>query len=199
MREIEAIEDWKGQDVVDLAEQKLGKLEDVWFRIDGAEPVLISVKSGLLGRKRHLVPLTGSTVTRSFVRVAYTGDQVSAAPQNDDDARLSPAELAAVREHYGVDVDGADDVELESGDARGVRVRAAREARAAADEAETAATRAAEAATAAAERAEAARADAEEARRSSDAAAAHATKLRAEADAAKVPETRSTIPTGIED
>jgi hypothetical protein len=74
MREIEAIQDWKGQDVVDVAEQKVGKLEDVWFRVDGAQAVLISVKSGLLGRKRHLVPLQGSTVTRSYVRVAFRED-----------------------------------------------------------------------------------------------------------------------------
>ncbi|WP_026910443.1 PRC-barrel domain-containing protein [Patulibacter minatonensis] len=199
MQEIEAIEDWKGQDVVDVAEQKVGKLEDVWFRADAADPVLISVKSGLLGRKRHLVPLQGSTVTRSFVRVAFTEDQVSGAPQNDDDARLSADELAAVIAYYGVDVDGAQDAELESGDARQARIRAAREARAAADKAEQDAEAQAVAATEAADRAEAAIAEAEAAKQRSVDAAAHARDLRSKADAAKVPETRASIPSGVQD
>jgi len=198
MREIEAIQDWKGQDVVDVAEQKVGKLDDVWFRVDGAEPVLISVKSGLLGRKRHLVPLQGSTVTRSFVRVAYREDQIDGAPQNDADDRLSPAELSAVQAHYGVDVDGAADVELESGQARDARILAAREARAAADKAEQAATAAAEEADTMAARAEAARKEAEEAATRRDAAAAHAVEQRRKADEARVPELRATIPEGVE-
>lgn len=198
MREIEAIQDWKGQDVVDVAEQKVGKLEDVWFRADGAEPVLISVKSGLLGRKRHLVPLQGSTVTRSFVRVAFREDQISGAPQNDADDRLSPAELAAVKEHYGVDIDGPADAELESGDARDARIRAAREARAAADKAEQAAASAAEEAREMDERAVLARKDADDAARRSDQAAAHAVELRRKADEARVPELHTTIPEGVE-
>ena len=198
MREIEAIQDWKGQDVVDVAEQKVGKLEDVWFRVDGAEPVLISVKSGLINRKRHLVPLTGSTVTRSFVRVAYREEQISGAPQNDTDDRLSTAEIDAVNAHYGVDVDGPADVELESGDARDARIRAAREARAEADRAEQAAEAAADAARAAEERAAIARAEADEAARHRDAAAAEAQELRSRADAAKVPELRASIPDGVE-
>jgi hypothetical protein len=198
MREIEAIQDWKGQDVVDVAEQKVGKLEDVWFRVDSADPVLISVKSGLLGRKRHLIPLQGSTVTRSFVRVAFREDQIGDAPQNDDDARLSPAELAAVKEHYGVDIDGPADAELESGDARDARILAAREKRAAADKAEQAATAAAEEATAADARAVAARKEADDAARRRDEAAAHAVDLRKQADDARVPELRATIPEGVE-
>lgn len=198
MREIEAIQDWKGQDVVDVAEQKVGKLEDVWFRFDGAEPVLISVKKGLLGRKKHLVPLQGSTVTRSFVRVAFREDQIDGAPHNDDDARLSAVELAAVKEHYGIDVDGPDDTELESGDARDARIRSAREARAAADKAEQAAAAAAEEARTKAERADAARAEADEAARAGDTAAAHAVELRRKADEARVPELRASIPEGVE-
>lgn len=198
MREIEAIQDWKGQDVVDVAEQKVGRLEDVWFRVDGAQAVLISVKRGLLGRKRHLVPLQGSTVTRSFVRVAFREDQISGAPQNDADDRLSPAELAAVQEHYGIDIDGAADAELESGDARDARIRAAREARAAADKAEQAAASAAEEAREMDERAVLARKDADDAQRRSEQAAAHATELRRKADEARVPELHTTIPEGVE-
>lgn len=198
MREIEAIQDWKGQDVVDVAEQKVGKLEDVWFRVDGTEPVLISVKKGLLGRKKHLVPLQGSTVTRSFVRVAFREDQIDGAPQNADEARLSAAELTVVKEHYGIDVDGPADTELESGEARDARIRAAREARAAADKAEQAAAAAAEEAEAAESRAQAARAEADRAARDRDAAQQHAVDLRRRADEARVPELRASIPEGAQ-
>jgi hypothetical protein len=198
MREIESIEDWKGQDVVDVAEQKVGKLEDVWFRLDEAEPVLISARSGLLGRRHHLVPLQGSTVTRSFVRVAFTKEQIEDAPQNDDDRRLSPEELAAVTGHYGVDLDGPTDVALESGESRSARIRAAREAGAAAIKAEEDAGAAAVAAEEAEDRARAARTDADEARRYSDAEDARARDLRQKADAARVPAVEGSTRPGVD-
>ncbi|MDX8150164.1 PRC-barrel domain-containing protein [Patulibacter brassicae] len=198
MQEIESIEDWKGQDVLDVAEEKVGKLEDAWFPVDAPEAVLLSVRSGLIAKKRFLVPLAGATVSRSHVRVAFTKDQIADGPRNDGDDRLSAEELAAVIAHYGVDVDGAHDAELESGAAREARVRAAREARAAADEAE----RSAETAAEEADRAEAA---AREARTAADAAAerrsdalARAQELRRRADELAVPEPRTTMPPGVD-
>ena len=68
--EIERIEDWIGREVVDADGNKLGKLQEVYFR--GEDAIAGEVKPGVLSRKRITVGLEGAAVTRDSVRV--TGD-----------------------------------------------------------------------------------------------------------------------------
>ena len=187
MREIEAIEDWVGQDVVDPAGEKVGKLDEVWFRAGDDDPVLISVKSGILGRKHNLVPLEGSTLSREYVRVNWSKDEVQEGPSPDSDAALTLTDLGRVGDHYGVDIDGPDNAQLESGSARTARFRAAEAAVARADELEAEAARADDEAKLAAQRAEAARVEAGEAETRRTQAYERAEQARAKADAALAP------------
>lgn len=118
--EVEHLEDWEGRAVVDSQGEKIGKLEDVYYRAGSRDAALVSVKSGLLGRKLHLVPLEGAAVTRDELRLAYTKDAVTEGPELGSDQTLGHDEQDAVSEHYGVAAEGG----LES-----ARERRAREQR----------------------------------------------------------------------
>lgn len=125
--DIERIEDWVGQEVVDSDGEKLGKLEDVLFGAGSRDAVAATVQSGLLGRRHYLLPLQGSTVTRTSVRVAFTKDQLEDAPQVEPGADVSGSERDAAGQHFGIDLSGSG--ALESGAARAAREAEAREAK----------------------------------------------------------------------
>jgi hypothetical protein len=113
MPSIEQISEWLGQEVVDADGESLGKLEDVYYARDQAEPQLALVKSGLFGRKHTIVPLHGATVGREHVRLAYAAEQIS---QASDAADLEPAEVLSgphaqqLGSAYGVQL-GAEDLD----------------------------------------------------------------------------------------
>ena len=66
MVSIERLEDWRGQQVFDRAGESLGKLDEIYYDAASGQPVLIAVKSGLLGRKSSLIPLDGTTAGREL-------------------------------------------------------------------------------------------------------------------------------------
>ena len=72
MPTLERIESWQGQDVLDDAGQKAGRLEQVYYDAGGQHPVLISIKHGMLGRQVELVPVAEacSAATTSDCRSA---------------------------------------------------------------------------------------------------------------------------------
>jgi hypothetical protein len=100
MPEAEHIEDWRGREVRDTAGDSLGKLDEVYFDPESRKPVLIAIKSGLLGRRSRLVPLADATVAPDHVRVAYP-----AATIEDADAQELPTgdeEFSRLGAVYGV-------------------------------------------------------------------------------------------------
>jgi len=125
--DIERIEDWVGQEVVDSDGEKLGKLEDVLFGAGSRDAVAATVKSGLLGRRHYLVPLQGATATRASVRVPFSKDQLKDAPQVEPGADVRNAERDAAAQHFGLDLSGCG--QLESGAARASRQAEAEEAK----------------------------------------------------------------------
>jgi hypothetical protein len=138
--QIERLEDWAGQDVVDTEGEKIGKLEDVLFEVGRDDPAYGYVKTGILGRHLSLVPLAGATVTRDHVRVTYAKEQVRDAPQLEAGGVLDGDAESAVRSHYGLDSAGAGKT-YESAGARREREARARAADERADELERLAER----------------------------------------------------------
>lgn len=129
--EIEQIEDWKGQDVVDCDGEKIGKLEDVYFEAGSREAVFACVKTGMLGRRHFLVPLAGASVSRDHVRVAYRQDQVKDGPQVESGASLESALERELARHYEIELTAVapgGEVRYESASAREEREARAREA-----------------------------------------------------------------------
>jgi len=188
--EIEQIEDWKGQDVIDRDGEKIGKLDDVYFEKGSREAVFGSVKSGMLGRQRMLVPLAGASVAREHLRVAYHHDQVKDGPQADSGATLDPDLEAEVARHYDIEFTswaaGAKG-RYESATVRAEREARAREATARAEELEALAERKAAEAREVGDQADDTRRRAEQAQEERDRAERAAAKARAEAKAQRPP------------
>jgi hypothetical protein len=100
----ENIRQWRGQDVVDLAEQKVGTLEAVYFDTSTDEATFASVKVGMMGRHRLVfVPLTGAVVSPSWVKVPAEKKLIKDAPAIDTDGELTSEQEPELFAHYGLD------------------------------------------------------------------------------------------------
>ncbi len=173
MPRVESIESWRGQDVLDSAGEKAGRLEEVFYDVAGDEPVLISIKRGRLGHQVKLAPLSDAAVSRDYIRLPFTGEQLGGAPDVTVEDELTAEQSAAVCALFAVP--------QSSGPLVGASLRARRN-----EEAEQARRRADELQLAAEDR----KREAEEARHRAGAASeeAHAAQRASEqADAAADP------------
>ena len=185
--QVERVEEWVGQDVVDPNGDKIGKLEDVFFDLQSDTPTLGAVKAGRIGRKVHIVPLAGSSLGREHVRVAFDADTVKDAPAVGDDGELTGADERDLFAHYDMQPPSAgasDDARYESAGARTSRREAADAARqraqeldARADQRESDADDLERQAREAEQAAQEARTEADQARRDAEAARAEASGL----------------------
>jgi hypothetical protein len=188
--EIEQIEEWKGQDVVDCDGEKIGKLEDVYFEAGSREAVFGCVRSGMLGRRHLLVPLAGASVSREHVRVAYPQEQVKEAPQTEPGATLEAAMAQELAHHSDIELTAppaGDDPRYESASARVEREARAREATERAEELEALADRKAVEAREGALQADDTNRQAQQAQDEHDRALREAAEARAEARAQQPP------------
>jgi hypothetical protein len=184
--EIEQIEEWAGQDVVDRDGEKIGKLEDVYFEAGTRNALFGCVKAGMLGRRHFLVPIADATVARDHVRVTYDQDQIKAGPQIDPGTTLESAMEQELARHYALDLT-AGVHQYESASARAEREAAARAATERAEELEALAdSKAAEAREAEASADETQR-EAQQAHDERDRAERAAAEARAEARAQRPP------------
>ena len=99
----EDIKEWRGEDVLDPAGEKLGKLDEVYYDTETDQPGFAAVKSGVIGKHVTLVPLAGATVGHDFLRVTASKDQVKNAPSLDPDAELSAEDEASSYGYFGLD------------------------------------------------------------------------------------------------
>lgn len=134
MPEVERIEEWRGQEVIDPDGEKLGKLAEVFFRSGTDEAVFGAVKHGLLGRKAVMVALAGATLSREYVRVTQTKAEVDAAPTFDDAEGLSATAADTLARHYGLALPPGESSGFESSTSRDARLAAAAESHARAQE-----------------------------------------------------------------
>ena len=96
MPTIERIESWHGQDVLDGAGEKAGRLEDVYYDPTTHEPVLVSVKHGMLGRQVTLIPAAQAVLSHDYLRVPYSAEQIQHAESASDQEELSSEQVAGV-------------------------------------------------------------------------------------------------------
>lgn len=104
---VENITDWRGQEVVDRKGDKLGKLEEVYFDGETDAPAFISIKSGLVNKSITLVPLTGASVGREYVRVDQAKGDVKKAPSFDTDSEFSLNDEARAYRYFGMEYEPA--------------------------------------------------------------------------------------------
>jgi hypothetical protein len=99
---VESIESWRGQDVLDSDFEKVGRLEEVYYDAAEDEPVLISIKHGRLGHQVKLAPLSDAAVSRDYVRLPFTGEQLGGAPDVTVGEELTAEQCAAVLALFAV-------------------------------------------------------------------------------------------------
>lgn len=127
---VDRIEAWRGQKVIDPDGEELGKLEEVFIDVGTGTPLLISVKSGLLGRHTTLIPIDEARVGRDYVRVAHVREAVKDAGTRRADGAPGAEELAAVGSAYGlrfseqVRLESASEIERAQAEAEAARARA---------------------------------------------------------------------------
>ncbi len=102
MTEVERIEEWRGEPVIDSDGEQIGKLDEVFYDAVSGNPLLLAVKSGLLRSRSRLVPLEGATVGRAHLRVAFKKDVVDGAAEMPEAAAVDAATIDAIESSYGV-------------------------------------------------------------------------------------------------
>ena len=104
MPTVERIESWRGQDVLDGTGEKTGRLDEVYYHSTTQEPVLLSIKHGMLGRQVTLVPAAEAVVCHDYIRVPYSAEQIDQAQSSRVEDELSPEQVAAVGALYKVEL-----------------------------------------------------------------------------------------------
>ena len=94
---------WIGRTLVDDSGDKIGKIVDLYADEATGQPEWIAVNTGRLGSNINFVPLAGATQSGGDLRVPYTNDQVTDAPNATPDGQLSQDEEARLYRHYGMD------------------------------------------------------------------------------------------------
>ena len=103
MFEADDIRDWRGQDVVDQDNSKIGTLEAVYFDTASQVPTFASVQVGMIGRHRlTFVPLEGARVSPKHVRVMVDKKLVKDALTIDTDGELDANDEPTLFTHYNL-------------------------------------------------------------------------------------------------
>lgn len=91
-----------GQDVYDVAGQKVGTAANLYASDVSGVPEWVTVKTGMFGGKESFVPLTGAHTEKDGLHVGAHKDVIKDAPRIDDNGHLSEAEAAELYRHYNL-------------------------------------------------------------------------------------------------
>ena len=176
----EHIEDWRGKDVRGPDDESLGKMQEVYFDAGSSTPMLLSIKSGLLGRHAKMIPIEGAVVGPDYVRVTHAKADVDASPDTGKEEPPDAVELDEIGKAYGLRF--SDQVRLESATVVQTRREEAEAARQRAEELESEAREKAAALESAHSRSEGASAEAQRAELEAQEARDVARRARLEAE-----------------
>ena len=96
-----ALEALEGMTVRDVDGDKVGEVDSAYQDEQGGYVRYIAVKTGLVGRKRHVIPVDDVSVEGESLVVPYTRQQLEDAPTYSADDDLSPEDEREVYRHYG--------------------------------------------------------------------------------------------------
>jgi uncharacterized protein (TIGR02271 family) len=98
------VRDLIGSQLVDSADQKVGKVGQIYLDDQTGQPEWATVNTGFFGSSESFVPLADADVQGDAVRVPYTKDQIKDAPNVDVDngGHLSQSEERNLYRHYGL-------------------------------------------------------------------------------------------------
>jgi len=104
-----------GSTVVDSSGGKIGKVGQVYLDDQTGQPQWVTVKTGLFGGKESFVPLAASRLEGDQLVVDASKDQVSGAPQVDEDGHISEQEEAEIYRYYGLAGSGTGRTDVTTG------------------------------------------------------------------------------------
>ena len=100
---LEDIEGVRGAKMVDSEGARIGVVEDVFLDRQTGRPAWAAVKTGLLGRKHTLVPITDAFLNpNGEVQVPVAKEQVKEAPNIEPGQELTPELERTMWGHYGM-------------------------------------------------------------------------------------------------
>jgi stress response protein YsnF len=91
--------EYDGLSVLDSEGNSIGKVEETYIDT-GNTPQFVSVRTGTLFHKHHLVPLDDAMITNDGLQLPYTKDQVEGGPQVNPDDSLEGDVLQRTRAYY---------------------------------------------------------------------------------------------------
>jgi len=97
------ITDWRGQDVVDQAGERIGRLEDIYYDAETDDAMFGSLKTGMLGRSAVFFPLEGATVARAYLQVPLVKAMVHDSPSIAADGELTGEDEPRLFGYYGIE------------------------------------------------------------------------------------------------
>ena len=100
MTEVGNVSDWRGKDILDRDDEKIGKLQDVYVDTETEQPMFGTVKEGLVSKHLTFVPLDGATASPDGLKVDVSKKQVKDAPNIDQDGELDATGEKALYGHY---------------------------------------------------------------------------------------------------
>lgn len=96
----------RGGTLVDTSGHRVGRIEDIYFGRDTAEPEWALVTTGSSGSVQTFVPLAdASVVGGKTLQVGFGSDRIMNAPRVDPEGELSETEEAVLYRHYGLSFD----------------------------------------------------------------------------------------------
>ena len=92
-----------GMTVIGTDEEKLGRVDAVYYDNATDRPEWVSVRGGLFGTRVALVPLRRASHDDDVLRVPFDRVQLRHAPHHEPGCELSSEEEADLYRYYGVD------------------------------------------------------------------------------------------------
>jgi uncharacterized protein (TIGR02271 family) len=86
--------------VVDRDGDKVGSVGQVYVSDDGAQPLFVTVHTGLFGTNESFVPLQGADFRDGELRVGYDKATIKDAPNIDADGSISDDEQGTIFDYY---------------------------------------------------------------------------------------------------
>ncbi len=86
--------------VIDRDGDKVGSVGQVYVSDEGAQPLFVTVRTGLFGTSESFVPLQGADFTDGELRVAYDKATIKDAPNVDADGAISDDEQGTIFDYY---------------------------------------------------------------------------------------------------
>ncbi len=99
------LDELEGMEVRDPSGDKIGKVDDAYTDTDSTYVRYLAVKTGMLGTKRHMIPIDDIVIASDgddvYLTVPYSKDQLEDAPTHERDEDFTHAHEKATYDHYG--------------------------------------------------------------------------------------------------